>query len=391
MIREYSGDGGRKLCPLASPASPVSPLSPLDTTSLPPASKSLPVINSIPILNLKSDFYAWDEGVCTLLQHLGIHGHILDPNIPIVLHRPDLSPSIRPLLSESPTPTELSAFHRWNDNDNVAQYVLIGRLGSLAHQLLPSTEEWTSYLIYQAICKYFGLRNFTDCTVLASSLWNLRCEPNKVQDYVARWRAGVSHLCSAKFPFSVRVYIQDFVNALPQTLAFATLRALLPSQLDRITNDFDLGTFITVTNDAMDLDIAFRNSHGHRQAPHAPSSTISSTPAKPSGVTPTSTVPVEAPPRINCSSLFCNNCKSTGHIDPTCFKEGGGMAGHHEEYLNDKGHVHAMLAQCLEDTFLTSDTSPSSPPVSPIPTLDDQTIVPVAVRGLIISPILWYA
>ena len=132
----------------------------------------------------------------------------------------------------------------------------------------------------------------------------------------------------------------------------------------------------------MDLDIAFWNSHGHRQAPHAPLSTISSTPAKPSGVTPTSTVPVEAPPRINRSSFFCNNCKSTGHIDLTCFKEGGGMAGCREEYLNDKGRVHAMLAQCLEDAFLTLDTSPpptpSSLPVSPITTLDDQTIVPVA-------------
>ena len=242
--------------------------------------------------------------------------------------------------------------------------MLIGHLGSLAHQLLPSTEEWTSHLIYQAICKYFGLQNFTDCAVLTSSLRNLHCEPSKVQDYIAQWRAGVSRLRSTKFLFSVRVCITDFINALPQTLAFATLRALLPSQLDRITNDFDLGTFITVMNNALDLDIAFRNSHGHHPVPCAPLSTSSSIPAKPVNITSSSAILVEAPPRVNRSSLFCNNCKMTGHLDLTCFKEGGGMAGHHEEYLNDKGRVCAMLAQCLEDAFLASDTSPPPTPSS---------------------------
>ena len=46
------------------PPPPVAP----DSLLLPPISKSLPVITLIPILNLKSDFYAWDEGIATLLD-----------------------------------------------------------------------------------------------------------------------------------------------------------------------------------------------------------------------------------------------------------------------------------------------------------------------------------
>jgi len=87
---------------LPAPPPPVTiPVIP-DTPVLPPAPKSLPVLTLIPILNIKSDFYAWDDGVTTLLHHLGVHGHIVDPTTAITPQRPDLSPSIRPLLSVSP-------------------------------------------------------------------------------------------------------------------------------------------------------------------------------------------------------------------------------------------------------------------------------------------------
>lgn len=97
-----------------------------EVPSLPSTPKSLPMITSIPLLNLKTDFYAWDEGVSTLLHHLGIQGHILDPSAVVNPQRPDLSPSHWPVLSEPPTPLELAAFNRWTENDNVARYVLIG-------------------------------------------------------------------------------------------------------------------------------------------------------------------------------------------------------------------------------------------------------------------------
>jgi len=152
-----------------------------------------------------------------------------------------------------------------------------------------------------------------------------------------------------------------------------------------MTDDYDIGPFLTVTNDAMDLEVAFRNS----TAPHPPAcgqASMSSAPAlaptKVAGAPLLSPTPVDTSAHVNRSSLYCNNCKSLGHINLTCFKEGGGMAGRREEYLSNKGRVHAMFAKCLEDAFLDSHTP--IPPVScpssasPPPTLDDQTIVPMA-------------
>ena len=130
-----------------------------DTSFLAPASKSLPVITSIHSLNSKTDFYAWDEGVCTLLRLLGIHGHIVDPHLPVDILRLDLSPALPPVLSQPPSSAEIKALTRWQDNDNIAQYVIVGRLGGLARQLLPSAYMGTrtAYTMYTTLTRYFGL------------------------------------------------------------------------------------------------------------------------------------------------------------------------------------------------------------------------------------------
>ena len=229
-----------------------------------------------------------------------------------------------------------------------------------------------------------------DCAELAASLLNLHCNHNKIQDYVACWRSGISCLHSANFPFSIHVYINDFVRSLPHMLAFATLRAMLPSRLDSMRDDHGIGPFITVMNDAMDLEIAFCNNTGsHTSCPPPPrvQPSTSSQPLVPpsiskavggssSMVTPADTA------HVNRSTLYCNNCKWPGHIDLTCFKEGGGLAGRHDEYSSDKSHMHAMFAECLEDTFSVSNpihdtTTILHSSVSPPPTIDDHIIVPI--------------
>ena len=186
-----------------------------ESPSLAPSSKSLPIITTIHSLNSKTDFYASDEGVCTLLRLLGIHGHIVDPALPVDPLYPELSPALPPVLSHPPSPAELKALTRWKDNDNIAQYVVVGRLGGLARQLLPSAYMGvrTAFTMYSTITRYFGLRNFGDCDELATSLLQLRCDGNRIQDYVARWRAGITRLCSAKYPFSVRVFINAFIKS----------------------------------------------------------------------------------------------------------------------------------------------------------------------------------
>ena len=366
---------------------------PPSDTSLTPSSKSLPVISSIHSLNSKSDFYAWDEGVCTLLRLLGIHGHVIDPTLPVDPLFPDSSPALPPALSQPPTAVEMKALTRWRDNDNIAQYVLVGRLGALARQLLPpaSMSTRTAFAVYTTLTRYFGLRNFADCDELATSLLQSRCEHNRVQDYVARWRAGVARLSSARFPFSIHIFINAFVKSLPNTITFATLRATLPDRLSS-WDDSSIGPLITVTNEVMDLEVAFRHSSQSHScsAPQQPSLppqvSLTSQPlaAPPSTQVPPSSVQ-SAPPRAPRQTLSCNNCKDkgfcfTGHTDGTCFQPGGGMEGHRDEYMSNKGCFHAMFVECLDNASLCDSSmvpdvvSPSSP--DSLPVLDDEIVLP---------------
>jgi hypothetical protein len=384
------------------------PTPPMDTSLSAPSSKSLPVITTIHSLNSKADFYAWDEGVCTLLRLLGIYGHIVDPTLLVDPLRSDISPALPPPLSQPPAPAELRALTRWQDNDNIAQYVIIGRLGGLAPQLLPSAymATRTAYTMYTTLTRYFGLRNFGDCDELANSLLQFRCDPTRVQDYVARWRAGVARLCSAKYPFSTRVFINAFVKSLPNTITFATLRAFLPDRLAS-WHDSDIGSFITVTNEVMDLEVAFRHSHSSSQSRPGPRPASLATqmlapPPPLPNPPPLSVLHAPAPeipvpqPRVPRQTLTCGNCKDwglrfTGHTDATCFQPGGGMEGRREEYMSNKGRFHAMFVECLDNassscepiTHSGSLSSPSSPLFPP--TLDDEIVMPPLVNLCVAS------
>ena len=75
-------------------------------------------------------------------------------------------------------------------------------------------------------------------------------------DYIAHWRAGVMHLKSVDLPISTRIYIYHLVQGLPFLLAFSTLRALLPQQLEKMRDD-DMDAFIATTDKALDLATIF--------------------------------------------------------------------------------------------------------------------------------------
>ena len=107
---------------------------------------------------------------------------------------------------------------------------------------------------------------------------------------------------------------------------------------------------------------------------------------------PSSSVP-EPPSRSTKpphSALTCNNCKSrglrcTGHTDLTCFQQGGGMEGRREEYLSNKGRMHAMIAACLENALLSDPSLPSDSPspshshlISPVVDDDNYPLPPIA-------------
>lgn len=208
---------------------PYQPI-PIPPLSIPASSKTLPTVSHIPILTSKLDFFAWDEGVTSLIRANGLIGHILNPSEPVNVNRPDRIPTALPILSVPPLPEDITALNRWWDNDNVTQHILVSRLGSTPRGLLPSPNlvTRTALSIYRMLLQYYGTCSFADCTKLMNLLHNTPCVTGRIQEYVSRRRMGISRLQSARFPFSIRVCISQFVCGLPLIAAFTSLRADLP-------------------------------------------------------------------------------------------------------------------------------------------------------------------
>ena len=205
----------------------------------------------------------------------------------------------------------------------------------------------------------------------------------RVQDFVTKWRAGLSKHQSAHFHFNIKICVILFVKGLPSVPAFNTLHADLPQCISAIDNDQDFGAFISLTETVLELDTIFWPTT-QSQVIHAPR-------VAPASSTTSPPVPGILPTTLNfCTpkkNQICNNCKSRGlrtvrHTDATCFQPGGGMEGQCEEYLSNKSRIHVMFAESLEHSFLLSDPhlppdpslSSSSPTLSPA--LDNKILIP---------------
>ena len=366
---------------IASPPSP--PSSPVSSTL-----KTLPTVTHISPLLSKLDFFVWDEAINTLIRANGLLGHILDPSTPVDPMRLDLAPSPPPVLTITSLFREIEASNRWWAKDNIAQHILLSRLGPVPCGLLPAANitTRTTLSIYKLLVQNFGTSNFADCTELLTSLHISICSPGRVQEYVSKWRTGLSKLQSANFIFSIKICVNLFVRGLPSIPAFNTLRADLPRCIAAITGERAFSAFIELTETVLELDTIFRPSI-HSQAnspPHAPAVTAPPAPPLP----PLPPVPPDPPSRTSRKDQTCNNCKSrglryVGHTDGTCFQPGGGMEGHRKEYLSNKNRIHAMLAECLENALQLHEPS-ALPPDSPLlsnspilsPALDNELSVP---------------
>jgi hypothetical protein len=374
--------------PLPYPLNP-SPITPTSSVALPTISKTLPSVSHISILTSKLDFFAWDEGVTSLIRANGLIGHILDPSEPVDPTRPDRIPAAIPILSVPPLPEDLAALNRWWDEDNIAQHILVSRLGSIPRGLLPSPNltTRTALSIYRMLSQYYGTSSFADCNELLNTLNSTLCTSGRVQEYVSKWRTGIARLQSARFPFSVKVCISQFVRGLPLIAAFTPLRADLPHRVAG-AGDQDFGAFLALTETVMELDTIFRTSslvHNPRsnrtpaatQPPSAPStSSNSSAPSAPD--------PMARPAKQTCANCKARGLRFTGHTDGTCFQPGGGMEGRREEYLSNRGRIHAMFVEYLENALdlqvpVPQDrhSSPPSTPSSPsLPILDGDVVLP---------------
>ena len=317
----------------------------------------------------------------------------MDPSEPIDPTRPDLRAKPVPVLPLSPSSADLAALNLWWDADNVVQHILVSRLGSVPCSIIPSPNivTHTALSIYKMMLQYYGTSSYTDCTELLNSLHNATCTNGHVQEYVTKWRNGISRLQSAKYSFNVKTCITLFVRGLPLIAAFTSLRADLPDHID-VMPDQDLGAFMTLMERVLTLDTIFRSA-SQAQAPHLHRSNAVTVPTTQPSLIPTpAPLPTAAPDpssRVSKSEKTCGNCKSrglraVGHIDATCFQPGGGMEGRRDEYLSNKGRVHAMFAECLESALLHLDSDlpivPSSPSLSPTPDplIDDLLLPPIA-------------
>lgn len=98
------------------------PLSPAPPTPALPVTSSLRALltaTHIPVLTSKLDFFAWDEGVTSLIWANGLISHILDPSEPIDPNCPDHMPAIIPVLSYPPLPQDIAALNHWWDEANI--------------------------------------------------------------------------------------------------------------------------------------------------------------------------------------------------------------------------------------------------------------------------------
>ena len=333
----------------------------------------------------KADFFAWDEGVTSLLHANGLIGHILDPMDPIDPTRPDRVPSVMPVLPLSPTSADITCLTRWWDSDNIAQHILTSRIGSVPRGLLPSPNlvRRTALSIYQTLARYYGTCSFADCAELYNSLNGLYCQPGRVQEYVSRWCSGLSRLQSARFPFSIKLCVSQFIRGLPVLPAFNTLQAVLLTHVAD-AGDQDYGSFVTITETALELDVIFRS------AAHVPRSSCIPLSSMPS-LDLTDSVPKSIQSSAQSSSAgrgqpatstfdnnslkVCSNCGKHGHLIPTCFAPGGGMEGRRDEYKRDRNKVVAMLVASLDEAYdVQEDPSADDPLIMAISPTDVPTI-----------------
>ena len=323
------------------------------------SAKTLPTVAHIPILSGRTDFGAWNDGVRTLLLHLGYLSHIADPSTFGAFALPDRAASYPPTLSVPPTPIEVSAYRIWWEQDNISSHILLSRLHPVVRSLLPYDDSdpnnpRTSRIIYDILRETYGLRGYVGGSTLYADLRALSCG-SRIQEFVTKWRSGVSQLRSARYPLVIREVIEFFLERLPTSVPFQILRHKVMERIDLISDD-DITEFIRITNEVLDIDNLYRRSNPARVAPPSatrstPASSLPRVPPIPSPITPAPTV---VPTQRSKSSLLCvnQNCGLTGHTIDTCFKVGGGLEGQRDLYLAKRRGAQAHLAQF--DEFLAS-------------------------------------
>ena len=152
-----------------------------------------------------------------------------------------------------------------------------------------------------------GLRGYVAGSALYSDLRGLLCG-SRVQEFITKWRSGVSQLRSAHYPLIIREVIELFLERLPTSVPFQILRHKVMERIDFIRDD-DITEFIRITNEALDIDNLYRRSNPPRSTMNPAPRSSSSLPRVPLATSSSSAPAVVSPAVVPTprSKLLCVN------------------------------------------------------------------------------------
>ena len=285
-----------------------------------------------------------------MIRHLGGFGHIASLSDPVTPHRPDLNPSVPPVLTAVSTPFELDAHSKWWELDNVVQHVLVARLGSSPRMLLPEEgADRTARDIYDVLKANFGSNRRSEGTNLFLELMSVRCLPHRVRDYVTTWQNVVTKMRSCRFLVPGYVLALLFVKHLPDSLAFGSLRSGLGQRLEHVA-ETDMDVFREVLANALELEAQFRSITSSSQSrilssqqPSRPQQ-LQSDRRPTQGLQP-STAPLSSGNPDNSASARLPGGAPSGL--PSDCRSGGGQGGQGARQ-SDSRHARAYVANVAE-------------------------------------------
>ena len=227
----------------------------------------------------------------------------------------------------------------------------------------------TARTIYKLLRKLYGVYDYISSSALYFELCNLQCGSH-VLEYVTKWRGGIAQLRAAKFIFSFRMVIEQFLDRLPSSIPYDILRFHTMKTIDDISVD-DITAFIKLTDEVLRIDNTYRRTSF---SAHSLDTVPDVSPSPPLSSTLTTKISSQ-----QHSSHSCSNCSTVGHTADKCFKAGGGLEGKRDRYLASRHRVQAHLAHLME-ILEGNVVDESDPPFEP------DIIVPSPVISLPTSP-----
>ena len=352
-------------------------------------------------------------------MYLGHLGHISSPPAPGVTPRPDRLPTYPPPLSQQPTNDEVTASHVWWEHDNIVSHILTTRLTSTVLSILPFDDDndgpnpRTARTVYELLRKMYSVHDHISSSALYTELCNLQCG-NRVQEYVTKWRGGITQLRAAKFIISYRIVIERFLDQLPTSVPYQILQFRVMETIDTIPID-DVSAFIKLTDDVLKIDSTYRRRRSQLppnnepdiidEPETAPSPVAALSVTNPPVIikttarcklnpksslksTTTSFLPLPSPSVVTTktpSQLQCSNCSAMGHRVDKCFQAGGGLEGKRDQYVVSRNRAQARLAHLTEVLDSNLVDGLNSPP-TPVPLTKQSIPLPVVSLNASSSP-----